>query len=45
MMLRLAGDRDRIAGELSDIVVRRLFSAGLALEAALALTGEPRARP
>jgi signal transduction histidine kinase len=43
MMLRLAEDRDRIAGELSDIVVRRLFSAGLALEAALGLIGEHRA--
>ena len=43
MMLRLADDRDRIAGELSDIVVRRLFSAGLALEAALGLIGEHRA--
>ena len=42
-MLRLADDRDRIAGELSDIVVRRLFSAGLALEAALGLSGEHRA--
>lgn len=43
MMLRLAEDRDRIAGELSDIVVRRLFSAGLALDAALGLIGEHRA--
>jgi two-component system, NarL family, sensor histidine kinase DevS len=43
MLLRLADDRDRIAGELSDIVVRRLFSAGLALEAALGLIGEHRA--
>ena len=43
MMLRLAEDRDRIAGELSDIVVRRLFSAGLALEATLGLIGEHRA--
>ena len=43
IMLRLAEDRDRIAGELSDIVVRRLFSAGLALEAALGLIGEHRA--
>jgi two-component system, NarL family, sensor histidine kinase DevS len=43
MMQPLAEDRDRIADELSDIVVRRLFSAGLALEAALGLTGEHRA--
>ena len=43
MMLRLAEDRDRIAGGLSDIVVRRVTSAGLALEAALGLIGEHRA--
>jgi hypothetical protein len=43
MMLRLADDHDRIAGELRDIVARRLFAAGLALEAALGLTGEHRA--
>ena len=43
MMLRLADDRDRIAGELNDIVVHRLFSAGLDLEAALEQTGEHRA--
>jgi hypothetical protein len=43
MMLRLADDHDRIAGGLSDIVVRRLFSAGLGLEAALGLIGEHRA--
>ncbi len=43
MMLRLTDDHDRIAGEPNDIVAHRLFSAGLALEAALALTGEPRA--
>jgi hypothetical protein len=38
--LRLAGDDDRIAGGLNDIVARRLFSAGLDLDAALGLTGE-----
>ena len=43
MTLRLAGDHDRIAGRLSEIVARRLFSAGLALEAALGLIGEHRA--
>ena len=42
MLLSLADDHDRIAGELSDIVARRLFSAGLDLEAALELTGEYR---
>jgi hypothetical protein len=43
MMLRLADDHDRIAGGLNDIVVRRLFSAGLDLEGALGLIGEHRA--
>ena len=33
-------DRDRIASGMNDIVVRRLFSAGLALEMALALIGD-----
>src|ERR1700733_3259078 len=43
MTLRLAEDHDRIAAGLNDLVVRRLFAAGLALEAALALIGEHRA--
>jgi two-component system, NarL family, sensor histidine kinase DevS len=43
MKLRLAEDHDRIAEGLNDLVVRRLFSAGLALEAARALIGEHRA--
>ena len=43
MTLRLAGDHDRIAARLNDIVARRLFSAGLALQAALELIGEHRA--
>jgi hypothetical protein len=43
MTLRLTGDHDRLAGGLSDLVVRRLFSAGLDLEAARGLTGEHRA--
>src|ERR1700734_1217270 len=43
MTLRLAEDHDRIAEGLNDLVVRRLFAAGLALEAALALIGERRA--
>ena len=43
MTLRLAEDHDRIAGRLNDIVAHRLFSAGLALEAALGLIGEHRA--
>jgi len=43
MMLRLADDRDWIAGGLNDIVARGLFSAGLDLEAARALIGEHHA--
>jgi signal transduction histidine kinase len=39
MTLRLTEDHDRIADGLNDVVVHRLFSAGLALEAALALIG------
>ena len=38
--LRLAEDHDRIAERLSDVVVRRIFSAGLDLDAALGLIGE-----
>ena len=38
-MLLLVQDRDRIAGDMTDLVVRRLFSAGLALEMALGLMG------
>jgi Histidine kinase len=35
--LRLAQDRDRIAGALNDVVISRIFSAGLTLETALGL--------
>ena len=35
----LARDRDRIAEGMNDLVVRRLFSAGLTLETALGLIG------
>jgi histidine kinase len=35
--LRLAQDRDRIAGALNDVVINRIFSAGLTLETALGL--------
>jgi signal transduction histidine kinase len=38
-MLLLVQDRDRIAGGMNDLVVHRLFSAGLALEMALGLMG------
>src|ERR1051326_2929646 len=36
-ILLLAQDRDRIAGALNDVVIHRIFSAGLALETALGL--------
>jgi len=35
----LVHDRNRIAGDMNDIVVQRLFSAGFALETALGLMG------
>lgn len=38
--LPLADEHDRIAERLSDVVVRRIFSAGLDLDAALGLIGE-----
>ena len=37
MTLRLVQERDRIAGALNDVVIDRIFSAGLALETALGL--------
>ena len=37
--LLLVQDRDRIAASLNDLVVHRLFSAGLALDTALGLIG------
>jgi len=36
-------DRDRIAADLNDVVVRRLYSAGLSLQGALALLNGHRA--
>jgi signal transduction histidine kinase len=39
VILRLMQDRDRIAEDMNDLVVHRLFSAGLALETALGLIG------
>ena len=39
VILRLVQDRDRIAEDMNDLVVHRLFSAGLALETALGLMG------
>ncbi len=38
--LLLAQDRDRIAGGMNDLVVHRLFAAGLTLEMALGLMGD-----
>ena len=35
--MRLVQDRDRVAGALNDVVINRIFSAGLALETALGL--------
>ena len=44
VMLRLAQEHDRIAAGMNDIVVRRLFSAGLCLQTALGLMdGHPAA--
>ncbi len=40
--LRLVQDRDRIAGALNDVVIHRIFSAGLALETALGLLHDHR---
>ena len=42
MTLRLAQERDRIAGALNDVVINRLFSAGLTLETALGLMDSDR---
>ena len=36
----LADDHDRIARDLNDVVIHRIFAAGLDLEAALGLIGE-----
>jgi signal transduction histidine kinase len=41
--LRLMHERDRIAAGMNDIVVRRLFSAGLCLQTALGLMDGHRA--
>jgi signal transduction histidine kinase len=39
-MWQRADDRDRIAQGINDIVVRRIFAAGLDLQGALALIGD-----
>jgi len=41
--LRLAQDRDRIAQGINDVMIRRIFAAGLDLQAALELIGKHRA--
>jgi signal transduction histidine kinase len=38
----LAEDRERIAQDVNDVVVRRIFAAGLDLQAALGLIGDHR---
>lgn len=38
------GERDRIAAQLQDTIIRRVFAAGLRLESAAGLTGNPQAR-
>ena len=43
MTRRLIDDHDRIAQGLNDVVVRRLFAAGLDLEVVLGLIGDHRA--
>jgi glycerol dehydrogenase-like iron-containing ADH family enzyme len=39
----LTEDHDRIAQDINDVVIRRIFAAGLDLQAALGLIGEHRA--
>lgn len=38
----LLEDRDRIAQRMNDVVIQRIFSAGLTLQLALGLIGEQR---
>ena len=40
VFLRLAHEHDRLARDMNDVVVNRLFAAGLALETALGLMGD-----
>ena len=40
--MRPAQDRDQIAAGVNELVVGRLFAAGLALEAVAGLTGDAR---
>ncbi|WP_427017617.1 GAF domain-containing protein [Pseudarthrobacter sp. P1] len=41
--LVLAADRDRIARDLHDVVIQRLFAAGLSIQTLKRFTGDPRA--
>lgn len=43
-MLDLLADRERIAGDLHDHVIQRLFAAGMTLQGALRLIADPEAR-
>ncbi|MGH3648547.1 MAG: GAF domain-containing protein [Micromonosporaceae bacterium] len=40
-LLAVLEDRDRIAGDLHDLVIQRLFATGLQLQSAIRLTGKP----
>ena len=42
--LSLAADRERIARDLHDTVIQRLFATGLSLQSSVSLVGEPAAR-
>ncbi|WSG48229.1 GAF domain-containing protein [Dactylosporangium sp. NBC_01737] len=40
-MLAVVGDRERIARDLHDVVIQRLFAAGMQLQGATRLSGQP----
>jgi signal transduction histidine kinase len=42
--LPVTGERDRIAAQLQDTIIRRVFAAGLRLESAAGLTTDPQVR-
>jgi len=43
-LLAVLGDRDRIARDLHDVVIQRLFATGLGLQTAVRLTSHPQVR-
>jgi signal transduction histidine kinase len=43
-LLAVLGDRDRIARDLHDVVIQRLFATGLGLQTAARLAGRPEVR-